>query len=37
MTTKTPAKRASDNSTTDLTATEIFPLLAHDRRRTEKN
>ena len=33
MTTKTPAKRASDNSTIDLTATEIFPLLAHDRRR----
>lgn len=33
MTTENPAKRASDTSTTDLTATDIFPLLAHDRRR----
>lgn len=33
MTTKNPAKRASDTSTPDLTATDILPLLSHDRRR----
>jgi hypothetical protein len=33
MTTETPTGRAPDTPTTDLTATDIFPLLAHDRRR----
>lgn len=33
MTTKTPSKPTPDSSTTNLTATDIFPLLAHNRRR----
>lgn len=33
MTTKTPTGRAPDTLPTDLTATEIFPLLANNRRR----
>lgn len=33
MTTKTPAETGSNPSTTDLEATDIFPLLANDRRR----
>jgi hypothetical protein len=33
MTSENPAGRAPSSSPTDLTATDLFPLLAHDRRR----
>ena len=33
MTTKTPAKTPDDHTSVELTATDIFPLLAVDRRR----
>lgn len=34
MTTKTPTESQRSRQTDDLSASEIFPLLAHDRRRS---